>query len=113
MAKVLLGGAGGELLNDNSGPVDYDAAPELVNAEGPGVGGSGNPGVDGTGSIGVEHAEDAMIHQDGEDGQDPEAFNDSKTSTEDDEQETATTGESEAKPSEESRYNLREKRTRS
>ena len=115
-AKVLLGegggGGGDELLNDNCGPVEYDDAPELVNAEGPVVG-SENPGVDGTGSIGVEQAENEMIHQDGENGQDPEALNDSKTSTEDDGQVTATTGESEAKPSGESRYNLREKRTRS
>ena len=107
------GGNEDEPLNDNSGPMSYDVTPELVNVEGPGVGGSGNPGVDDAGSIGVDHAEDEVLHQDGEDGQDPESFNDSKTSTEDDEQETATTDESDAKPSGESRYNLREKRTRS
>ena len=59
------GGAGDELLNDDSGPVEYDAAPELVNTEGPGVGRSENPGVGGTESIGVDQAEDEMIHQDG------------------------------------------------
>ena len=107
------GGNGDEPLNDNSGPVSYDVAPELTNVEGPGVGGSGNPGVDDTESIGVGHAEDEVHHQDGEDGQDPESLNDSKTLTEDDEQETATTGGSDAKPSGDSRYNLREKRTRS
>ena len=107
------GGDGDEPLNDNSGPVSYDGVPELMNAEGPGAGGPGNPGVDDTGSIGVGHAEDEALHQDGEDGQDPESLNDSKTLTEDDEQEPATTGGSDAKPSGDSRYNLREKHTRS
>ena len=107
------GGGGDELLNDDSGPVEYDAAPELVNTEGPGEGRSENPGVGGTESIGVDQAEDEVIPQDGESDHDPEAYNDSKTSIEDDENEIAATDESEVKPRGDSRYNLQEKRTRS
>ena len=106
-------GDGDELLNDDNGPWEYDAAPELVNTEGLGGGRSENSGVCGTESIGVDQAEDEMIHQDGESGDDPELYKDSKTSIEDDEKENATIGETEVEPSGESRYNLREKRTRS
>ena len=106
-------GDGDELLNDDNGPWEYDAAPELVNTEGLGVGRYENSGVGGTESIGVDQAEDEMIHQDGESDDDPEVYKDSKTSVEDDEKENATIGETEVEPSGESRYNLREKRTRS
>ena len=106
-------GDGDELLNDENGPWEYDAAPESVNTEGLGAGRSENSGVSGTESIGVDQAEDEMIHQDGESDDDPEVYKDSKTSTEDDEKENATIGETEVEPSGESRYNLREKRTRS
>ena len=113
-------GDGDELLNDENedaqdenDPWEYDAAPELVNTEGPGAGRSENSGVSGTESIGVDQAEDEMIHQEGESDDDPEVYKDSKTSTEDDDKENATIGETDVEPSGDSRYNLREKRTRS
>ena len=89
------------------------AVPEMASTDGLGAGRSENSGVSANESIGVDQTEGEVIHQEGECGDDPEECKDSKTSAEDDEKENVTSDETDVEPSVESRYNLREKRTRS
>ena len=104
-----LGYESDEEAQDENNQDEYTVGLEMDNSQ---EGRSENSGVSETKIIGVDQAEHEMNHQAEESGDVPELYKDSETSNEDDKKEETTMDESNSEPSRESRYNLRDKRTR-
>ena len=105
-----LGYESDEEAQDENNQDEYKVGLEMDNSQ---EGRSENSGVSETEIIGVDQAEHDMNHQAEESGDVPELYKDSETSNEDDKKEETTMDESNSEPSRESRYNLRDKHTRS
>ena len=103
---------GGEDVQDDNSPDEYEVAPEMGNTQDLEAGRSENPGVSDTKIIGVDRVEHEMFHQAEESGDEPKLDKDSGTSIENDEKEDAIIDGSNLESSGEPRYNLHDKRTR-
>ena len=109
-----------ELMDDNGKETQnesdldgYNVAPEMDNIEDLGAESSENSGVSDIKNIGVDRAGNEMIYQAEESVDNPELDKDSEALTENDEKENVTADEVNVESEKESRYNLRDKRTRS
>ena len=102
-----------EEAQDENNQDECNGGHEIDNSQDLGAGRSENSGVSETKIIGVDQAEYEMNHQAEESGDVPELYKESETSNEDDEKEETTMDESNLESSRESRYNLRDKHTRS
>ena len=102
-------------IENESDSDEYVVASEMNNTEEIGAESSKNPGVNDVENIGVDQAEEEMICQADENDNNEEPDEKNETSTEIDEKERVTGVElnEELEQEQESRYNLRNKRTRS
>ena len=91
----------------------YKVAPEMDNTEDIGAESSENSGVNDNENIGVDRAGNEMVYQTEESVDNPELGKDNKALTENDKKENVTADEANVESEKESRYNLRDKRTRS
>ena len=103
----------GEETQNESDLHGYDVAPEMDNTEDVGAESSENSGVNDIEKIGVDRAGNEMVYQTEESVDNPELGKDNEASTENDEKENVTADKASVELEKESRYNLRDKRTRS